>query len=301
MNRPPTTSPLDLSPPLRIDSHLHLWHFEQKQLPWLDAKCTPIHRDFLIGDMTAVLNTANVEAAILVQARQSLEETRWLLLCASETPQACGVVGWAPLCAPDLSSVLDEFLNEPKLVGLREIVQAEPDGYLDRTDFNRGISLLTERNLSYDLLLHQGQLEEAARFVDRHPNQRFILDHAAKPRIASAELQPWSSRIHELARRENVSCKLSGLVTEAVWLTWTPQSLRPYLDTCVEAFAPHRLLAGSDWPVCLLASTYPKWWSILDQYFESFSQHEVQAIFGGNAVESYGLARQSNASTRISS
>ncbi|GEM_PF-5852004 len=147
-----------------------------------------------------------------------------------------------------------------------------------------------EVNLTYDILIHQRQLIEATRFVDQHPYQRFVLDHAAKPRLSKGELEPWTTHLRELARRPNVSCKISGLVTEANWQHWTLESLRPYLDVCVEAFGSNRLLAGSDWPVCLIASTYSQWWDLLTLYFADFSEDEVRGIFGWNAIEFYRLA-----------
>jgi L-fuconolactonase len=172
-------------------------------------------------------------------------------------------------------------------------VQAEPDGFLEAATFNRGIASLTARSLAYDLLIYERQLSEAIRFVDRHPQQRFILNHAAKPCIAAGELEPWASRLRELAQRPNVFCKLSGLTTEANWNTWTLDTLRPYLDSCVEAFGPGRLLAGSDWPVCLLATSYQQWWSTLHEYFLPFAEDEQRQIFGTNATRIYRLSSSS--------
>jgi L-fuconolactonase len=289
VNQQQVVPPLPPQRTLRIDAHHHLWHFREAEFAWIDDTMAPLRRDFLAEDLHHALRSANIDASVVVQACQTLEETRWLLKCAEATPAICGVVGWAPLTADNLSTVLDRFIDHEKLVGFREIVQSEPDGYLDRTDFNRGITHLTARNLTYDLLIHERQLEEATRFVDRHPQQWFVLDHAAKPRIATGELEPWRSRLREIAKRENVCCKISGLVTGADWFNWTPEHLHPYLDICVEAFGPKRLLAGSDWPVCLLASTYAQWWDVLAAYFSSFSANEVDRIFGGNAIDRYGL------------
>jgi L-fuconolactonase len=288
-NQPQVAPPLLPIRMLRIDAHHHLWHFREPEFAWIDDTMALLRRDYLTEDLCHALHSANIDASIAVQARQTVEETRWLLKCAEATPAICGVIGWAPLTAENLPDVLDRLMTHEKLVGFREIVQSEPDGYLDRTDFNHGIAQLTSRNLTYDLLIRERQLEEATRFVDRHPQQRFVLDHAAKPPIATAELEPWRSRLREIAKRENVSCKVSGLVTEADWLNWAPEDLRPYLDTCVEAFGPKRLVAGSDWPVCLLASPYPRWWNVLAAYFSSFSANEVERIFGGNAIDCYRL------------
>jgi L-fuconolactonase len=272
---------------LRIDAHQHLWNYHPDDYAWLDESMTALRRDFTVADLCRAMTTAQIDATIAVQARQSIAETNWLLDCADTTPSICGIVGWAPLLANDLSSALDLVTTRSKLVGLREIAQSEPDGYLDQRAFDAGIAELTRRGLTYDLLIRERQLAEVVRLVDRHPHQRFVLDHAAKPRIADSAMEPWRRHIHALAQRRHVFCKLSGLVTEANWSHWTLETLRPYLDVCVEAFGPHRLMAGSDWPVCLVASSYPHWWSILSEYFSPFSDVEKQRIFGSTANEFY--------------
>jgi len=248
-----------------------------------------LQRDFLVDDLRRAAQSAGVSGTVVVQARESLEETRWLLECARTSPILCGVVGWAPLNGERVPEILGSFEAAEKLVGFREIVQGKPDGYLDQPDFNRGIRELTSLGLTYDILIHEHQLAEAARFVDRHPQQRFVLDHAAKPKIARQELEPWRTHCKELAQRPNVSCKLSGLVTEADWKHWTRETLDPYIDVCVEAFGPKRLLAGSDWPVCLLACGYSQWWKLLEDYFACFSDDEVRLIFSENAKSFYRL------------
>ncbi len=248
-----------------------------------------LRRDFLISNLWPELQAAKIGATVAVQTRESLEETGWLLECAQSAPFIRGVVGWAPLDACDLPEILSRFNNASDLVGLREIVQGQSDGYLDRPEFNRGIRELTRLNLAYDILIHERQLTEATRFVDQHPNQRFVLDHAAKPKISKRELEPWKTNLHLLAQRPNVSCKISGFLTEANWQSWTVASLRPYFDECVEAFGPQRLLAGSDWPMCLVASTYAQWWDLLTLYFADFSADETRRIFGANAAEFYRL------------
>ncbi|HEX8810774.1 MAG TPA: amidohydrolase family protein [Terracidiphilus sp.] len=278
--------------PRRIDAHHHLWRYGAEEYAWITGEMAVIRSDFLPGDLRAALRSANVDAAIAVQARQSLEETEWLLKCAHEAPEIAAVVGWLPLKADNLSELLDK-VHTPRLAGLRHIVQAEPDGFLGNSEFNRGIAHLTARGLTYDVLIYERQLPEAIRFVDRHPLQQFVLDHAAKPRIAAGELEPWARNIRDLARRPNICCKLSGLVTEARWNAWNLDTLRPYLDTCVEAFGTDRLLAGSDWPVCLVASSYAGWWAVLEEYFAGFSTQEKEKVFGTNAVSFYHLSTTS--------
>ena len=272
--------------PRRIDAHHHLWHYTPEEYEWIGEEMMPLRRDFLPEDLRAALRSANVDATIAVQARQTVEETRWLLACAVEAPEIAAVVGWLPLKADNLSSLLDE-VSSPRLAGLRHVVQGEPDGFLDDPEFDRGIAHLTARGLTYEGLIFERQLAETIRFVDRHPRQQFVLDHAAKPRIAASELEPWATHIRNLAQRPNICCKISGLVTEAQWNAWNLDTLRPYLDICVEAFSADRLLAGSDWPVCLVASPYADWWATLEEYFVAFSADETRKIFGANTAAFY--------------
>jgi L-fuconolactonase len=276
--------------PLRVDAHHHLWRYSAAEFGWINDDMAPLRRDFLVDDLQRVLRNVNIDATVAIQACQSLDETRWLLECANVSPIIHGVVGWAPLEAESLRDILGHLKSTDKLVGLREIVQGKADGYLDRPEFNRGIQQLTSLNLTYDILIHEHQLIEATRLVDRHPHQKFVVDHAAKPKISKCLLEPWSKNLRELARRQNVFCKISGLVTEADWQSWTLESLRPYLDVCVAAFEPNRLLVGSDWPVCLLASTYSHWWSLLEIYFADFGANEVQRVFGETAMEFYSIS-----------
>jgi len=184
---------------------------------------------------------------------------------------------------------MSAFSTNQKLVGLRHVVQAEPQGFLDSEDFNLGMRTLRGTRLVYDILIVERQLGEAIRFVDRHPQQVFVLDHIAKPKIEAGELEPWSTQIHELSKRSNVCCKVSGMVTEDSWSNWSIDSLRPYLDTVVGAFGANRLLAGSDWPVCLVAANYMQWWQLLRDYFAPFSADERADIFGATAVRIYNL------------
>jgi L-fuconolactonase len=274
---------------LKIDAHHHLWRFNERDFGWIDQTMEAVRRDFLIDELCEELQAAKIDATVAVQARESLEETWWLLECARSAPVIRGVVGWVPLAADDLAATLDRFDGADRLVGFREIVQGRPDGYLEQPEFNRGVRQLTDRGLTYDILIYESQLSEAIKFIDQHPNQRFVLDHAAKPKIVRGELEPWRTNMRVLSSRANVTCKISGLVTEAAWSHWTLESLRPYLDNCVESFGADRLIAGSDWPVCLLATNYSRWWDVLRHYFADFSGEEVDRIFGGNAMSFYGL------------
>jgi L-fuconolactonase len=248
-----------------------------------------LRRDFTAHDLSLEMEAANIHAAVALQARQSLEETHWLLEQTATHPYIAGVVGWAPIAEDRFPEILHELTDKERLVGLRHIVQAEPAGFLDREDFNRGIALLEPTGLSYDILIAEYQIEEAVRFVDHHPYQRFVVDHCAKPRIAAGELEPWRASLRALALRENVACKISGLATEANWTSWTLDDLHPYLDTVLEAFGANRVMAGSDWPVCLVATSYTRWWETLHRYTEKLSVSERRALYGGVAHSFYGL------------
>jgi L-fuconolactonase len=272
-----------------IDAHHHLWHYSAIEYEWIDDRMAALRRDFLPLEFIDELASAGIDGAVTVQACQTLEETQWLLELAGRHKEILGIVGWAPIASPDFETSLDALAANPKLVGLRHVVQAEPQGFLDGADFNRGIRAMHRTGLTYDLLIAEHQLGEAIRFVDRHPLQMFVLDHIAKPKIAAGELEPWRTQIQELSQRSNVSCKLSGMVTEDSWSHWSIESLRPYLDTVVSAFGPDRLMTGSDWPVCLVASGYTQWWQVLRNYFADFSNNERANIFGATAARTYNL------------
>jgi L-fuconolactonase len=276
-------------PARTVDAHHHLWRYSKAEYSWIDDSMHRLRCDFLLPDLALEAATQHIDATIAVQARQTLEETDWLLELARASDLVRGVVGWVDIAGDRFPQQLERWANEPELVGLRHVVQAEPAGFLDGRAFNRGIDSLQGKALVFDLLIFEQQLEEATRFVDRHPSQVFVLDHIAKPRIVAAELEPWRTRLAELARRQNVYCKISGMVTEADWHNWSVSTLAPYIDEVVEAFGPRRLMAGSDWPVCLVASSYERWWDTLRMYFADFSDLEQASIFGDCAARVYRL------------
>lgn len=273
----------------KMDAHHHLWKYSPEWYGWIDDAMTALRRDFLPVDLAEATYAAGVEGTVVVQASQTLEETQWLLDLADESELIRGVVGWVPFTG-DVKTALGKFEGRGKLKGLRHIVHDEPDeNYILREDFNRGIAALEKTGLAYDILIFERHLPQTIEFVDRHPNQRFVLDHVAKPRIRESVLEPWSSHIKELAQRENVWCKVSGMVTEADWKRWSLDGLRPYLDVVVEAFGPQRLMAGSDWPVCLVACGYKQWFDALEEYFARFSSQERASIFAETAERVYRL------------
>ena len=274
----------------RIDAHHHLWKYTVAEYGWLDESMAELRRDFLPEDLTREIAAAGIDGTVAVQARQTLEETRWLLDLADESDAIRGVVGWAPIAGENFPEVMEEFESRAKLKGLRHVIQGEKDEhYILREDFNSGIRAMEGSGLVYDVLIYERHLPQTIEFVDRFPEQVFVLDHVAKPLIREGVLEPWASRMRELAKRENVWCKVSGMVTEADWSGWTEDSLRPYLDVVVEAFGPKRMMAGSDWPVCLVACGYKEWFEVLRKYFAGFSKDEQDAVFGGTAIGVYGL------------
>jgi L-fuconolactonase len=274
----------------KIDAHHHLWRYAPEEYGWIDEDMAALRRDFLPKDLIEAIASADIDGTIAVQARQTLEETRWLLDLADDCQAIRGVVGWADIAGEEFPGCMEEFDGREKLKGLRHVIQAEKDEhYILREDFNSGIRTMLGSGLVYEILIYERHLPQTIDFVDEHPEQVFVLDHVAKPLIAGGVMEPWAARMRELGQRENVWCKVSGMVTEAKWDAWTPETLKPYLDAAVEAFGPARLIAGSDWPVCLVASGYAQWWNVLRDYFAPFSEAERAAVFGGTAIDVYGL------------
>ncbi len=273
-----------------IDAHHHFWHYDPVTYGWIGDGMDVLKRDFTPNDLAGEIEGL-VDGLISVQARQDVDETRWLLDVARETPFVVGVVGWVPLTADDVEDRLERLTDESELVGIRHVLQDEPDeSYMLREDFNRGVDVLSRFGLAYDVLIYERHLEHAIEFVDRHPDQVFVLDHLAKPRVRDGVTEPWATNIRTFAEREYCYCKVSGLVTEADWETWTAADLRPYLDTIFDAFGPDRLMFGSDWPVCLLACDYRKWYHLIDAYVSELTPHERERFWGGTAAEAYRLA-----------
>ncbi len=276
---------------MRIDSHHHFWNYSAAQYPWIDADMEVLKRDFTQRDLRHELQRSGMDGVISVQARQSIEETQWLLELADENDFVLGVVGWLPLAERDIASHIERWSQFPKLRSVRHVVQDEPDdAFLLRKDFNCGVERLKEANLAYDILIFARHLPNTQIFVDRHPQQSFVVDHVAKPTICSKKFdQQWASDLRELAKRANVACKFSGLVTEVRGEPWSLDGLRPYWDVALEAFGPTRLMFGSDWPVCLLRSDYAQWVSAVEQLSTGLSHSERQALWGQTAIRIYGL------------
>jgi len=267
-----------------IDAHQHFWVYDRDQYQWIDDSMTVLRRNFLPQDLQPELDRSQFQRSVAVQARQSLAETRWLLELAEGSPSITGVVGWVDLQSPEVRSQLQALAGYRKLVGIRHIVQGEPDDrFLLRPDFVRGIAMLEEFDLAYDILIYTRHLPVAAEFVAKFPGQRFVLDHLAKPSIKSGEIDSWASGIRRLAEFPNAYAKLSGLVTEADWRAWTPEQIIPYLDVAFEAFGPERLMIGSDWPVCLVAASYASAMNVVRGYLDRCLPGVRDLVLGENA------------------
>ena len=275
---------------MRIDAHHHFWNYTTAEYGWIDGDMAALQRDFLPTDLEREIARAGVDGVVSVQARQTLEETAWLLGLAAKHNFIKGVVGWVELANPGVGAALAQFASNPKLRGIRHVVQGEPDdNFILGPDFNRGVAQLAKFGLVYDILIFPKQLQPASQFVDRHPGQVFVLDHIAKPPIKTGGMEPWATQIRELAQRPNVYCKISGMVTEADYQRWTGEQLRTYFEVVLAAFGPRRLMFGSDWPVCLAAGDYARWHQLVAGWISKLSAAEQARILGGTAVEAYGL------------
>jgi L-fuconolactonase len=272
-----------------IDSHQHFWEYDPADYPWIKSDW-PIRRSFLPSDLEPLLRKSGFDGCVAVQARQSLRESEWLLELAEKNPFIAGVVGWVDLRSPEVEQQLELFNGKAKFVAVRHVVQDEPDDrFMLREDFLRGVGTLKQFDLAYDILIFPKQLPAAIELVRRFPEQRFVLDHIAKPSIKDELIEPWARQIRELGTAQNVYCKLSGMVTEAPWQTWSRTDFQPYLEIVWEAFGPDRLMAGSDWPVCLLSSEYERTMEIVQRYLEQFGPVERKKVLGANAVRFYRL------------
>ena len=272
-----------------IDSHQHFWKYNPIRDAWIDDSMSVIRKDFLPKDLESVLQKNEVDGCIAVQADQSEEETNFLLECAMENEFVKGVVGWVDLTDEQVETRLAHFASNPLFKGVRHIVQAEKEDYLLRKDVQNGISKLAEHNLTFDILVFPHQLAAAIQMVEKFPKQQFILDHIAKPNISAPMDKEWKENISALSKFENVSCKISGMVTETENFIFNDSDFNPFLDVVFESFGSHRLMYGSDWPVCLLAADYNKVFTIIHDYLERHLSSSKDQVLGINAVNIYNL------------
>jgi L-fuconolactonase len=277
---------------LKIDAHQHFWCYDPAEHVWMTDEMGALKRDFLPGDLKPVLERAGYDGTIAVQARQNPEETAWLLELAGRHPFIKGVVGWVDLRSPAVRDQLEKFASDPLLKGVRHVVHDEPDDrFMLNPAFLRGIGLLAEFDLAYDLLLFPRHLQVAVNVVERFPEQKFLLDHIGKPDIRGQVFTPWDQDLKTLAAFQNVYCKLSGMVTEAAWKAWTYDDFVPALDIVFDGFGPDRVMIGSDWPVCSLSGDYQAVMEIVEKYLQQFSTEVRDRVLGGTAAAFYGIGK----------
>jgi L-fuconolactonase len=275
---------------MRIDSHQHFWHYTPGEFDWISADMEVLKRDYYPSDLQPLLEAAGVEGTICVQARQCVTETEWLLEWAEKFPFIRGVVGWVPLCSPRLREQLEVFGNKSKLRGVRHVLQAESDDrFMMRNDFVHGIRLLTQFELTYDLLIFPSHLSLAYELAKRFPEQRFVIDHIASPSFMENRFEEWAKGMKQIAGCDNVFCKLSGFVTEVNRRDWQTFDFTPYHDAVLESFGTKRILMGSDWPVCTLVTDYVDVVRFIGNYIQRLSHHEQADVWGNNAKEFYGV------------
>lgn len=273
-----------------IDSHQHFWKYEPVKHDWIDDDMSVIRRDFSPSDLAKVYKESSIDGCVAVQADQTLEETDFLIDLASNNSFIKGIVGWVDLRAENIENVLEKYSTDKIVKGFRHVVQGEADhNFLLRPNFSRGISLLEKYNFTYDILVFPHQLGSVLEFVKKFPNQKFVIDHIAKPYIKDGYFDGWATMMTAIGKHENVSCKMSGMVTEADFNTWTPEQIHPYMNVALEAFGSSRILFGSDWPVCLVAGNYSKIKKLTTDFISQLSQIEQNSIMGTNAIEFYNL------------
>ena len=273
-----------------IDSHQHFWQYESQKHDWIDDSMALIRKDFMPTDLEKVYRGNNIDGCIAVQADQTIEETDFLINLASNYNFIKGVVGWVNLRSESTNEQLSFYSEKDSLKGFRHIVQGESDpNFLLRPNFLKGIGLLERYNFTYDILVFPHQLGAVLEFVKKFPKQKFIIDHIAKPYIKDGYFDGWAIMMTEIGKYENVFCKLSGMITESDFKTWTANQIHPYMHHVLEAFGSERILFGSDWPVCLVAGNYNKVKKLTTDFITQLSQNEQQAIMGHNAIKFYNL------------
>jgi L-fuconolactonase len=272
---------------MKIDSHQHFWHYHPERHAWIGSEMQKIRRNFLPEDLYPLLEASAIDACIAVQAEESRKDTDFLLELCQAHEWILGVVGWVDLGSEDLDRILEEYSSEKKLLGFREVLQSKDPSYMLRKEFIRGVQKIEEKGYAYDLLIFPMHLEASLALIDQVPHQRFVIDHAAKPPIREGNWKAWKKLLQPIAEREGVYCKLSGLITEANWNSWTVEELQPYLEISLELFGPKRLMFGSDWPVCLVAGDYPEVVGLIKSFTDQLTPMEKESIMGGTAAAFY--------------
>lgn len=275
---------------MTIDSHQHFWNYEPVKHEWIDESMSVIRRDFTPLDLKEVYNENNIDGCVAVQADQTLAETDFLIDLASKNSFIKGVVGWVDLRGNEIDAVLEKYSQFNTLKGFRHVVQGESDpNFLLRPNFLNGISKLEQHDFAYDILVFPHQLGTVLEFARKFPKQKFVIDHIAKPYIKDGFYDGWATLMTEIGKLDNVHCKLSGIITEADFNTWTPKQIHPYMDLVLNAFGSNKVIFGSDWPVCLVAGNYKQVKELTTNFIASLSNAEQDAIMGNNAIQFYNL------------
>ncbi|MBN3519698.1 amidohydrolase family protein [Algoriphagus lutimaris] len=274
---------------MRIDAHQHFWKYNPQKHQWINDDMKVIQKNFLPEDLIPLLSQHQLDGCVAVQADESFYETAFLIDLAEKFKEIKAVVGWADLGSDALDKDLDQFSKHKKLKGYREVLQDKPVEYMLRKEYIRGIEKIGKRGYTYDILIFPNQLEATLQFLKRSPEQPFVIDHLAKPNIKLGIWREWKKELSPIAEREYVSCKLSGMVTEADWKAWKPNDFENYMEIVLETFGPKRLMFGSDWPVCLVAAEYEQVFELVDRFTDKLSPSEKKLIMGENAVDFYGI------------
>ena len=274
---------------MQVDTHVHFWKYEKTKDAWITNDMKVLQQDYIPQTIFSTLKRNEIDGCVAVQASQTELETLFLIELAKTNGIIKGVVGWVDLQNENIEKRLEYFSQYSTIKGWRHIVQGEPNDFLLRENFQRGIAALQPYGYSYDVLIYHHQLKPALKFISKFPDQKFVIDHCAKPDIANKNIDEWKLLMQQIAKHPNVYCKLSGLLTEAKWKQWSPGEFYPYLDVVFDAFGTDRLMFGSDWPVILLSGMYVQWKSLLEKYMENFAQEDRQKIFGDNAIRFYNL------------
>jgi L-fuconolactonase len=275
---------------MRIDSHHHFWQYDPIEYSWMNEKMGILKQNYAPNHLLEEITKSGIDGVVSVQASQSIKETDDLLFHAQKHDFIKGVVGWFPLAELKVGTILERYAANPWLKGVRHVVQDETDDrFILGEEFNRGISLLKDFDLVYDILIYERQLSASIEFVDQHPELIFVLDHIAKPKIIDEIFEPWATQMKDLSKRSNVYCKLSGMATEADWENWSVEDLHPYMEIALECFGPGRIMFGSDWPVARLAIEYAQWVEICRTFISKLSTDEQKNIEGGTAIKVYKL------------
>ncbi|MFT6933868.1 MAG: L-fuconolactonase [Maribacter sp.] len=274
---------------MRVDSHQHFWDYDPNRHSWMDDTMLALRKDFMPDDLRLLLHEQRIGGCVVVQVDQTEVETSFLLDLAAKHTFVKGVIGWVDLRSDNIVERLAHFSKNPNFRGVRHILQSEQDDFMLGEAFCNGIAKLEQFELTYDILIFSKQLKNTIAFVEKFPNQKFVLNHLAKPDIKSEKIKEWQKELNALAQHPNVYCKVSGMVTEADWRRWEEKDFAPYLDVVFQAFGTNRTMYGSDWPVCVLASNYNRVLGIVENYIKQFSKEEQHLIMGRNAIDFYGL------------